>query len=284
MGPGKSGSHDDTFIYPEALPYLRMKQNLSTPISMSGLQNPLLRGISGVKARINEFKGKAKKFYFRVLLTQYGCPKCGEALTMTGQSQCVCSCGHSLDPTLAFQTSDCCDARLVRRSFHYVCSECGKTVPSRFLFDERIFDKAYFREMVRESRARAKRKREEIKRLLAESRSGALSLREDPNLEAIPGLIDDLNDFVGAGSAQMLGLAINPESRFCMADYRKHILSLLDPGKVCFSDITPLVDDNRLDRVWRFVTLVFMQNDNEVRLSQYGKDLLIERVDHEAYR
>jgi len=282
MGPGKSGSHDDTFIYPEALPYLRMKQNLLTPISMSGLQNPLLRGISGVKARINEFKGKAKKFYFRVLLTQYECPSCGGELTMTGKSWCSCSCGHAFDPTLAFQRSNCCDAKLMRKTFHYACSKCGKTIPSRFLFDERIFDKAYFRDMVRESRARAKRKREEIKRLLAESRSGALTLTEDPNLEAIPGLVQDLNDFVGAGSAQMLGLAFNADGGFRMEDYRKHILSLLDPGEVCFSDITPLADDNRLDRVWRFVTLIFMQNDNEVRLGQYGSDLLIERINHET--
>ena len=103
-------------------------------------------------------------------------------------------------------------------------------MPSRFLFDERIFDKTYFREMMCESRARAKKKREEIERLLAESRSGALSLTEDPNLEAIPGLFQDLNEFVGAGSAQMLGLAINTDSGFRMEDYRKHILSLLDSG------------------------------------------------------
>ncbi|MDY6839474.1 MAG: hypothetical protein SWH78_16030 [Thermodesulfobacteriota bacterium] len=170
----------------------------------------------------------------------------------------------------------------MRRTFHYACSKCGRTVPSRFLFDERIFDKAYFRDMVRDSRARAKRKREEIKRLLAESRSGGLSLTEDPNLEAIPGLIDDLNDFVGPRSVQMLGLAVNADGGFRMEDYRKHILSLLGPGEVCFSDITPLVDDNRLDRVWRFVSLIFMQNDNEVRVGQYGRDLLIERIDHET--
>jgi hypothetical protein len=271
------------FKYFEASLYLEMKQRLSAPESVRDPQNPLLKGISRVKAQINEFKGKAKRFYFRVLLTQYECPKCSGELTMTGQSQCSCSRGHAFDPTLAFQKSDCCEAGLVRKTFHYACSKCGKTVPSRFLFDERIFDKIYFKEMMRESRTRAKRKGEEIKKLLAESRSGALQLTEAPSLEAIPGLIQDLNDFVGTGSAQLLAGAFNTDSGFRMGDYRKHILSVLDPGELCFSDIPPLIDDNRLDRVWRFVTLIFMQNDHEVRLSQYGKDLLIERIDREAY-
>jgi hypothetical protein len=271
-----------TFKYFEASLHLEMKQRLSGPESAQDPQNPLLKGISRVKTRINEFKGKAKRFYFRVLLTQCECPKCNGELTMTAQSQCACSCGHTFDPTLVFQRSNCCDAKLIRKTFHYACSKCGRTVHSRFLFDERIFDRTYFKEMMRESRARANRKREEIKRLLAESKSGTLSLTEAPNLEAIPGLIHDLNDFVGPGSAQMLGGAFDTNGGFRMEDYRKHILSILNSGEICFSDITPLTDDNRLDRVWRFVTLIFMQNDNEVRLGQYGRDLLIEKIDHET--
>jgi len=165
---------------------------------------------------------------------------------MTGQSRCSCSRSHTFDPTLAFQKSNCCEAGLLRKTFHYACSKCGRTVPSRFLFDERIFDKTYFREMMRESRARANRKRQEIKKLLAESRSGTLSLTEDPNLAVIPGLIQDLNDFVGLGSVEMVGAALSTDSGFRMEDYRKHILSLLDPGVMCFSDITPLIDKPKL--------------------------------------
>jgi len=55
-------------------------------------------------------------------------------------------------------------------------SQGSQTVPSRVLFDERLFDKVYFKKMMRESRDRKMKKREELRRLFAESRSGALSL------------------------------------------------------------------------------------------------------------
>jgi hypothetical protein len=86
---------------------------------------------------------------------------------------------------------------LVRKTFHYACSRCGKVVPSRFLFDERVFDKAYFREMMQTSRERVKKKREELKRLLAGSRSGSLSILTEPSLDSIPGLAQNLDEFIG---------------------------------------------------------------------------------------
>jgi len=170
--------------------------------------NPLLGGLKGVQARIARFTEQVKDFYFRLQLGKHECPKCGGSLAMVGPSQCASSCGNVFDPTLAFQQSTCCRARLVRKTFHYVCSNCNQIVQSRFLFDERIFDAAYFREMVRESRARAKRKREEVRRLLAGSRSDALLLMEEPCLQSIPGLADALNSFIGTEMAG--GLATCP--------------------------------------------------------------------------
>ena len=46
-----------------------------------------------------------------------------------------------------------------------------------------------------------------------------------------------------------------------------------------FSDIAPLISDSRKDRTWRFVTLIFMQQDHEISLSQYGLDILVEWVE-----
>jgi len=200
---------------------------------------------------------------------------------MTGQSQCACACGNIFDPTLAFQKTSCCSVRLVRRTFHYVCSRCYQTVASRFLFDERLFDKAYFRQMMRESRDRAKRKREEIKLLLAGSRSGSLSFMEEPCLESIPGLTEALNGFIK--SEMVGGYEFAPKLRFRMDDYRNHILSILGFGSKLFSDIGPLINDCRRDKIWRFVTLTFMIQDREVELTQYGTDILVERGGNEAY-
>ena len=121
--------------------------------------NPLIRKICGIMGSVNSFKQRARQFYFEVILSSYSCPVCDGSLQMTGLSQCTCACGKILDPTLTFQKSTCCGARLTRKTFHYACSRCHKTATSQFLFDEKIFDKQYFREMMRESRQRFKRKK-----------------------------------------------------------------------------------------------------------------------------
>jgi hypothetical protein len=246
----------------------------------SFFQNPLVHSIRGVLEKITDFKEKARSFYFEVILSQHQCPLCHGKLNMTGQSQCTCSCGNVFDPTLTFQKSRCCGAGLLRRTFHYVCSRCRKVVPSRFLFDERLFDRAYFKEMMRESRERAKRKKEEVRRLLAESRSGILPLMDEPNLDSIPGLVQALDEFIQKDSGEEYQFSINSEFR--MNNYRDHILSVLTWNSIQFSDITPFAEDVRQDKVWRFVTLIFMQNDNEVELTQDGDDLWVQRIYNET--
>ena len=239
-------------------------------------ENPLLRGIGQILNRVSSFKEMARAFYFEVILSPYRCPDCDGRLQMTGQSQCSCSCGKTFDPTLTFQQSSCCGTRLVRKTFHYACSRCHQTVPSRFLFDERLFDKAYFREMMQNARARERRKREELKAILAGSRSDNLILLEEPRLDSIPGLTEALNGFIGTG---ILGFQdFLSRSGFSLEDYRNHLLSVIGNKSILFSDIAPLIEDCRRDRIWRFVTLIFMRQDHEVSLTQYGPDILVERV------
>jgi hypothetical protein len=122
-------------------------------------RNPLIRKICGVMDRVMDFKELARQFFYEVILSSYPCPACGGRLHMTGTGECACSCGKILDPTLAFQKSSCCDAKLARKTFHYVCSRCHKTVPSRFLFDEKLFDREYFREMMRNTEKGQKRRK-----------------------------------------------------------------------------------------------------------------------------
>lgn len=246
------------------------------------INNPLIRAISGILDRVKDYKERAKAYYFEVVLSPYQCAECYCQLKMTGQSQCSCSNGHTFDPTLEFQKSSCCNTDLIKKTFHYGCSRCHKTVPSRFLFDERVFDADYFREMMRDSRNRKKRKREEIRRFLAESRSGALSLIDPPDLESIPGLVDDLNNFIQENMYEYPEISFDTKSDFHMNDYRTHILSNLTWDGILFSDIVPYVDDYRCDRAWRFITLIYMQNDREVELSQYGDDLMVQRIYNEA--
>jgi hypothetical protein len=53
----------------------------------------------------------------------------------------------------------------------------------------------------------------------------------------------------------------------------------LDCGSRFFSKINNLGADLREDKVYRFVTLIFMQNEQEIDLTQYDNDLLIEKLE-----
>lgn len=246
-------------------------------------RNHLVKALISVLGRFAEFKERARDFYFEVLLSQYRCPKCGGRVRMTGQSECACACGNTFDPTVTFQKSPCCGTDLRRKTHHYACSRCNKTVPSRFLFDEQLFDKDYFREMMRNSRDRARKRKEAIRMLLAESRSAELSLMQTPDLDSIPGLVRDLDEFINGGLIEICTVPFDSASRFRMGDYRDHILSRLDWDNIHFSEIGPIIEDFRQDKIWRFVTLVFMENDREVELTQDGDDLWVQKTYNEAY-
>jgi hypothetical protein len=247
------------------------------------VNNPVMKDIREVLERVSAFKNKAKRYYFEVILSTFQCPACGGQLHMTGNSKCSCLCGNVFDPTLAFQKSACCETGLVRKTFHYACSQCHQSVPSRFIFDEKVFDKGYFREMMRESRARKKKKREEIRQLLAESRSESFALTENPILESIPGLIEDLNEFIQNASEKSGKYSFDTDVPFDMDKYRKHILSMLSWDCMLFSDIEPIIEDDRKDRAWRFITLIFMAHAHEVEINQQDNDLSVQRRYNEAY-
>ena len=238
--------------------------------------NKLVQQFHYVQVRVGDYKQRAKDFYFRVVLSNVSCPQCGGQLQMSGQSQCRCSCGRTLDPTVEFQKSPCCGANLTRKTFHYACAKCHRSVPSRFIFDERVFDREYFRELMSKSRERKKRKREEIRKLLADSRSGPLSIMQEPDLKSIPGLLEDLNDFIETETPEIF--QVDDGIIFNIDNYRNHILSLLGWSPVHFHKILPIDDDRRRDQVWRFITLIYMQNDREVEINQIENDLRIQRL------
>jgi hypothetical protein len=137
--------------------------------------------------------------------------------------------------------------------------------------------------MMRKSRARAKRKRDELRRLLAESRSDAFVLMEEPCLESIPGLIHDLDSFIQEVPLRAHQFEFDFQSAFRMSEYREHILSTLSWRSIQFSDITPLIEDHRLDRIWRFITLIFMQSDHEIELTQDGGQIWVQRIYNETH-
>ena len=247
------------------------------------VRKPLLGGIIRVEGRMASFKERARAFYFEVILSPYRCPQCQGPLKMTDTSQCSCACGQAFDPTLEFQRSPCCGAKLVRRTHHYACARCHEVVRSHFLFDERLFDKEYFREMMREHRKKVRQEREEMKRFLAESRSGALLLMEEPRLESLHGFVQDLEAFIQTHQDIPNDSGFESKLTFSMDRYRSHILSCLSAKSVRFSDIAQVDKDTRRDKAWRFITLVFMEHDRLIALAQEGDNIWVQRLQNEAY-
>ena len=97
----------------------------------------------------------------------------------------------------------------------------------------------------------------------------------------MPGLIKALNSFVGNTEIDMAE-ALKLHEGFDMNGYRRHILKSLGWGAGPFSAIPILQQDKRLDRIFRFVTLIFMSQAGEVELDQDQGELLVQRIYHEA--
>ena len=236
------------------------------------------RIVGGFVFGVAQYKASARDYYFGVLLSNLSCPVCGEKLKMTKGGQACCTRGHHLDPTTTFQKSGCCGAKLVRRSLHYACACCGKTVPSRFLFDERVFDRAYFRQRMADSRAKKRQRREMMRLARRGERSRTLTLTEDPRVDLLPGFAEALAGFIGfEAGAWDEGFCLDAQGCPGLGAYRRHILDhVLRYRQVTFSKIDPLTDEPKRDRATRFVALIFLLHDGEVEVTQYGSDIEIE--------
>jgi hypothetical protein len=238
----------------------------------------LIQAIEHVRDCVTLYRDHARQFYFEVVLSIHRCQGCGAKMRMTDQpSRCECECGAALDPTIAFQRSHCCQAKLRLARNHYVCTNCGATVPSHFLFDEKLFAAQYMREKMSESRERKRRRREEIRLLLAASRSSDLCITDFPTADALGQLSTVLDRFVGqeavAGVAEFIG-----NDEFSMEDYRQAILSRLGGCSTRFDAFPAMCSDRRLDQVRRFMTLLFMEQAREVRLEQQGSTIMVMKL------
>ena len=151
------------------------------------------------------------------------------------------------------------------------------------MFDEKIFDSTYFKKAMQEFRQRKKRKREEIKRLLAQSQSDSWELTQTFDLNDINRLGEDLDDFIKWDQGSEESFLYCEQPLFDINKYRDHIHAVLGWNNILFTEIDPIGDDTRTDRIALFITLVFMDNDQEVELTQQGDDILVQRVYHDTY-
>jgi len=229
---------------------------------------------------VESFVEKAKKFFYRVMLLGHRCLKCNGSLIMVPEGRCKCTlCGNEYDPTVAFQKCSACGGTPILRVRRYRCKDCGKEITSRFYFDKIIFNSAYFKAKMTESRRRKKELKECVRQMLVECRSGNLPLHP-VDLGAVPGLLDALNNLTeGLDNS----FALESRDEFDLKRYEKHIQAHIQDFPLSLEEIPPLSKESgRKDRIWRFIAVIFLAHACAVDIWQEGQDIMVIR--HEANR
>lgn len=228
---------------------------------------------------VTGFAGQARKLYYEVMLLGHSCPACGGRLAMIDEGRCRCrSCDQEFDPTIAFQCCSMCGGKAVLRVRRYQCRQCGDEVASRFLFDGLVFDTEYFRQKMAESRKRKNERRERVRKLLAESRSGALQTPA-ADLDAVPGLLEALNSLTADTDDP---LPWKPEAGFDLKRYERHIQAHIRDFPTSLDGLPPLEADTRKDRIWRFIAVIFLAHFALIDIWQDGQEIMV--MKHETNR
>ncbi|MBC8470357.1 MAG: hypothetical protein H8D56_12880 [Planctomycetes bacterium] len=225
---------------------------------------------------VEVFISHARRYFYEVMLSGYLCPQCGGNITMTAESRCQCkSCHYNFDPTIAFQRCVACEGKPTLKICRYQCTGCEQIIQSRFVFEGNIFDNEYFKERMRQSRERQKQNNQLAIESLIENRSESL-VPGYADLDAIPGLADALDGLsMGPEIAALLPLC----KGFDLNRYQTHLQEHIGPIEVCFDDIPPLEENERLDRIWRFVAVIFMAHAGLIEICQEGQTIKLAKKD-----
>ena len=225
-------------------------------------------------ARVQRLFGRVRSFYYSTVLLAYRCGQCNGRLSMISESRCRCAkCGLEFDPTVEFQRCSLCGGKTLLKVSRYLCRDCGQVIDSRFVFDGRIFDAEYFRQKMTESRRRKKEKLQQVRQMLAESRSqnichGAL------NLDSVPGLLAALNGLTAGIDEKVL---IELRGKFDLYRYQQHIRKFLEDEPVDLRGIPAIIENARLDLIWRFIAVIFMGHENLVDIEQQDQTIWVSR-------
>jgi len=226
----------------------------------------------GMSETVNRFMAKASAYFYLVALSGHACPTCAGRLEMIGESRCRCAgCGAVFDPTVTFQLCPACGGKPRLRIRRYECSVCGADLPSRFVFDGLIFDAEYFRQKMAEHRQRKHELQERVRKMLAGTRSGAV-VPGPLDFGAVPGLVEALNKLTAGND---VSLDWQPRGNFDLARYETHIQACLGTDEMAFDDIPSLAEDRRLDRVWRFIAIIFLAHAGLVQVWQEGNTIMV---------
>jgi len=218
-----------------------------------------------VLSRVMEYKGQAREYFYTVTLSGHRCPRCGGTLSMLAEGRCRCqACRFTFDPTVTFQRCSTCDGRPRLRVRHYECAHCRAEVVSRFLFDQLVVDAAYFRQKMAESRQRRHERRLQIQQLVQENRSPGL-LPGPADLSGMTELVAALNSL--SAGAPPVNLPA-PRPWFDLKRYEAHVRAQLGSFPLNLEQIPPLSPNTRLDRIGRFIAIIFLAHAGAIHVWQ----------------
>ena len=231
----------------------------------------------GMADAVGLFVQKAKRFFYNVMLFGYYCPKCNGSLFMVAEGVCKCnSCKFEFDPTVQFQQCSNCGGKPILKVRRYSCKNCSSDIRSKFLFDSLVFEKEYFKAKMAESRQRKKEKREQVRIMLAKSRSNALPLHA-VDFNTVPNLVDALNSLTAGIDTDF---AIETNSKFDLKRYESHIKAHIQDFAINLRDIPPFGENGRKDVIWRFVAVIFLAHASIIDLWQEDSNIMV--IKHEA--
>ena len=219
----------------------------------------------------------ARQLFYELALAGLTCPSCSGPLAMIREGRCRCRrCGKHLDPTIQFQRCPACTGRLALRICRYRCRGCGQDVPSRFLFDGKVFDAEYFRQRMAESRTRHRHQRSQRRETAVLTRSNELVL-EPVDADALPSLAAVLNALVGSGEPDPV-LLEQARQAFDLPRYERHVMAHLGERPITLEQIPLPGADRRLAKIGLFVALVFLRHAGRVELWQEGMTIGVRRA------
>ena len=238
---------------------------------VAGKMNIIQRAFEMAEA-VQQFFGKARIFYYKVVLLGHRCGYCNGHLVMIAEGRCRCQkCKNEFDPTVQFQRCSACGGVPVLRVRRYYCTDCGNEVTSRFVFETLPFEKDYFRQKMAESRQRKQQLKEKVRQMLSQSRSQAVAYGSI-DLDSIPGLVAALNGLTQGMDEKLL---IELKGKFDLDRYQTHIKAHLQDFPIDLRGIPTLIENARKDLIWRFIAAIFLEHEKQVQLQQKNQTIWV---------
>jgi len=126
-----------------------------------------------------------------------------------------------------------------------------------------------------ESRERRQQRRAERQRLVVENQSPpAEPCRLD--LASVPGLLEALDALTCVPELAAWAPLIQG---FDLQRYEAHLSKCIGPVERRFDDLPGLDENPRLDRIWRFIAVIFMAHAGRLRIRQEGPIILVTKTD-----